>query len=76
VGGGEESTLRSALELLEELAGRRLDVTYGPAATGDMHRTSADTTRFEQATGWRARTTLREGLAAHWAWAAARVGAA
>ncbi len=46
-----------------------------PAATGDMRRTRADTTRFEQATGWRARTSLRDGLAAHWAWAAARVGA-
>jgi nucleoside-diphosphate-sugar epimerase len=41
-----------------------------------MHRTKADTTRIEQAIGWRATTPLREGLAAHWAYASARVGAA
>ncbi len=75
VGGGEEATLRDALDLLQDISGRHLDVTYAAAATGDMRRTRADTTRFEQATGWRARTPLRDGLAAHWAWAAARVGA-
>jgi nucleoside-diphosphate-sugar epimerase len=76
VGGGEEATLRDSLVLLEKVAGRRLDVAYGAPARGDMRRTAADTTRFEQATGWRARTPLRAGLEAHWAWAAARVGAA
>jgi UDP-glucuronate 4-epimerase len=75
VGGGEEATMRDALTALEEIAGRPLDLTYGPAATGDMRRTRADTTRFERATGWRAKTALHDGLAAHWAWAAARVGA-
>lgn len=75
VGGGEEATLREALDLLQEIAGRSLDVTYGPGATGDMRRTAADTERFESATGWRARTPLRDGLAAHWAWAAASLGA-
>jgi nucleoside-diphosphate-sugar epimerase len=75
VGGGEEATLRDALELLQEIAGRRLDVCYGPPATGDMRRTAADSTRLEAATGWRARTPLSDGLAAHWAWAAASLGA-
>ena len=75
VGGGEEATLRDAIALLEAVAGRDLAVTYGPPATGDMRRTRADTTRFERATGWRARTPLRDGLAAHWAWAAGRVPA-
>jgi nucleoside-diphosphate-sugar epimerase len=76
VGGGEEASVRDALTLLEEVSGATLDVALGPPATGDMLRTAADTTRFEAATGWRARTSLREGLAAHWDWAAARVGAA
>src|SRR3954466_3486611 len=47
VGGGEESTLRDAIDLLREVAGRELRVTYGPPQTGDMHRTKADTTRLE-----------------------------
>ena len=75
VGGGEEASLRDALGLLEELAGRPLEVRYGPAAAGDMRRTKADTGRIERELGWRATTPLRDGLAAHWAWASGRVAA-
>ena len=76
VGGGEESTMREALALLEEVAGRPLRVRPGPLQTGDMHRTKADTTRIEDAIGWRATTPLRAGLAEHWAYVSARVGTA
>ena len=48
VGGGEEATMRQALALLEEIAGRTLEVTFGPSQTGDMRRTKADTRRIEQ----------------------------
>jgi nucleoside-diphosphate-sugar epimerase len=75
VGGGEEATMREALQLLGEVAGRPVRVRYGPPQTGDMHRTRADTARIEQAIGWRATTPLREGLSAHLSWASARVGA-
>ncbi len=46
VGGGEEATLKAALEVLESIAGRPLEITYGPAASGDMKRTRADTKRI------------------------------
>jgi nucleoside-diphosphate-sugar epimerase len=74
VGGGEEATLREALDLLEEVAGRPLDVVYGPAQPGDNRRTKADTSRLEAAVGWRATTPLRAGLARQWEWALARSG--
>jgi UDP-glucuronate 4-epimerase len=73
VGGGEEASLREAIVLLEEIAGRSLDVSYGPPAPGDMRRTSADTSRIERALGWRATTPLQAGLEAHWSWASGRV---
>ena len=73
VGGGEEATMRDAVAIAEEVSGRTLRVTYGPPQTGDMHRTNADSTRMERATGWRATTPLRDGLAEHWTWAAGRV---
>ncbi len=76
VGGGDEATMREAIALLEEVAGRTLDVAFGPPQVGDMHRTKADTTRIEGELGWRASTPLRRGLEEHWAWASARVGAA
>jgi nucleoside-diphosphate-sugar epimerase len=73
VGGGEEYTMRDAIALLGEVAGKPLRVRYGPPQTGDNHRTKADTTRIEEAIGWRATTPLREGLREHWSWASARV---
>ncbi|MGN6799034.1 MAG: NAD-dependent epimerase/dehydratase family protein [Gaiellaceae bacterium] len=76
VGGGEEYTMRDALALLEDVAGRRVRVRYGPPQTGDNHRTKADTTRIERAIGWRATTPLREGLQAHWSYVSARVAGA
>ncbi len=75
VGGGEEATMREALALLEEVAGRPLQVAYGPPQPGDMRRTNADTSRIERELGWRAATPLRTGLAAHWQWASDRVTA-
>ncbi len=76
VGGGEEASLRDALGQLQEIAGCELRLSYGPAQTGDMQRTKADTTRIEKAIGWRATTSLHEGLTRHWEWASARVGTA
>jgi nucleoside-diphosphate-sugar epimerase len=73
VGGGDEATLRDALAALEEIAERPLRVRYGPAQTGDMQRTKADTSRIEAAVGWQPSTPLRAGLAEHWQWASARV---
>ena len=75
VGGGEEATVREALTLLEELAGRPLRVRYAPPQTGDMKRTMADTTRIKRELGWRTTTPLREGLAAHWSWASGTLAA-
>jgi UDP-glucuronate 4-epimerase len=76
VGGGEEATLRDAVALLEEIAGRTLRVTFGPPQTGDMQRTKADTAKIERELGWRASTPLRDGLEGHWHWCSARVGSA
>ena len=72
VGGGEEATVREALALLEEITGRPVRVRTAAPQTGDMKRTRADTSRFQDATGWRATTQLREGLAAHFDWARER----
>jgi UDP-glucuronate 4-epimerase len=76
VAGGEEATMREAIALLEEVAGRPLVVTDGAPQVGDMRRTKADTTKIEDTLGWRATTSLRDGLSRHWQWASARVGTA
>ena len=69
VGGGNETSLREVIDVLEGISGRRLDVVYEPAAKGDVKRTAADTSRLRADVGWKPETSLEEGLAAHWRWA-------
>ena len=75
VGGGEEATILESIAVLEETAGRSLDVRHVDVAKGDVLRTSADVERIRDALGWQPQTPLRDGLAAMWAWASARVAA-
>lgn len=75
VGGGREATMRETIALLEDIGGRRLDVIEGPAAAGDMRRTAPDVARVERDLGWRATTSLEDGLRAQWEWASSRVAA-
>ena len=75
VGGGEEATMREAIALLEEVAGRPLRVATdrrSQATCGGRRPTRAGSSGE---LGWRAATPLRDGLAEHWQWASARVGA-
>jgi UDP-glucuronate 4-epimerase len=75
VGGGEEATMREAIATLERVSGRNLDLVESPAAAGDVRRTSADATRIGRDLGWRATTSLEDGLRAQWEWASVRVAA-
>lgn len=75
VGGGQEATMNEALALLEEIAGRKLDLWRESPVPGDQRRTKADTARIRDELGWEPRTPLEAGLRAQWEWAAGRVGA-
>ena len=75
VGGGEEATMRDAIATLERVSGRTLDLVESPSAAGDVRRTSADATRIGRDLGWRATTSLEDGLRAQWEWASVRVAA-
>jgi UDP-glucuronate 4-epimerase len=75
VGGGAEATMREAIETLERVSGRTLELVERPAAKGDVRRTAPDTTRIERDLGWRATTSLEDGLRAQWEWASTRVAA-
>jgi nucleoside-diphosphate-sugar epimerase len=75
VGGGSETSMLEAIELLERISGRTLDLVVGEPSTGDVKRTSPDTSRIRADLGWKPEVALEDGLAAHWEWAAERVGA-
>jgi UDP-glucuronate 4-epimerase len=76
VGGGCEISLHEVIELCRHLCDRELDVRYTCAATCDVRRTAADTSRILADVGWQPQTRLEEGLTAHLSWAAssARAG--
>ncbi|MDH4076489.1 MAG: GDP-mannose 4,6-dehydratase [Acidimicrobiia bacterium] len=70
VGGGQEATLRQVIDLVGSIAGRPVPLEWGPAQRGDVRRTGADTSLARAVLGWAPTTTLAEGLAAQFAWAA------
>lgn len=73
VGGALEASLNQAIGVLEEIAGRRLEVAREPAVPGDQRRTRADTTRIRTELGWSPSVGLDDGLSAQWLWASAKV---
>jgi UDP-glucuronate 4-epimerase len=73
VGGAHEVSMNDAIELLERISGRRLELTRGQAVPGDQRRTKADTTRIRTELGWEPQVSLEEGLSRQWEWASARV---
>jgi UDP-glucuronate 4-epimerase len=75
VGGGSEATMLEAIELLERVAGRSLRLHRSGRQTGDVRRTSADTSRIAGELGWKPTTALEDGLRAQWSWATSRVAA-
>jgi len=68
VGGGSQTALEETLALIEEFAGRPLEVNHGPPRSGDVKDTSADTTRAREKLGYRPQVGLREGLLAEFEW--------
>ncbi len=70
VGGGCEVSVHEVIEQCRHLSDRELDVRYTRAATGDVRRTAADTSRILADVGWQPQTRLEEGLTAHLSWAA------
>jgi len=73
VGGGNETSLLDAIAVCERLSGRTLELEFAEVATGDMRRTSADTSRAARDLGWTPLTTLEEGLAQQLRWAGVAV---
>jgi nucleoside-diphosphate-sugar epimerase len=68
LGGGSPASLRDAIELVEELAGRALDVKYGDPEAGDVRDTAADTTVAREALGFSPQIGLAPGLSAEFYW--------
>ncbi len=74
LGGGPDNTLAIWSEfgpLLEQLAGRTVEVNYGPWRPGDQRVFVADIQRAAERLGWRPRVSPQEGIHRLYEWVAA-----
>lgn len=71
LGGGAQIGLNDAIGMIEEIAGKPLQVIRDERETGDVRDTGADTTRARTELGFEPSVDFREGLARQFAWVAA-----
>ena len=74
IGGGQEITLREAVELIAEATAATPRIRYEDARPGDQVRTWADTEKARQAFGYRPSVTPSVGLREQVEWQAASGG--
>jgi GDP-L-fucose synthase len=73
VGAGEDLSIRELAELVREVVGYRGGIAFDPSRPDGTPRKLLDVSRLS-ALGWRARTPLREGIAATYRWYLGRAG--
>lgn len=75
IGGGTANTvsLRELLEIIERALNTPVEVEFDAWRTGDQKYYVSDLARFRAATGWRPRTSVRQGVEALAAWLDAAV---
>ena len=70
LGSGEVVTVKQCLSLIEEISGRKELIRFGalPYKKGEIFSYEPLLSQTEAALGWKASTSLREGLASTWDW--------
>jgi nucleoside-diphosphate-sugar epimerase len=69
IGGGSQTTVREAIEILEGLLDGDLTLDHRSPEPGDVKRTGADIGRARADLGFEPRTSLSEGLLRQFTWA-------
>ena len=68
LGGGSSVTVNHVLDLVADIAGKKLRRRHTARQAGDHRRAGASISRARIQLGWEPRTSLREGLAEQWKW--------
>jgi UDP-glucose 4-epimerase len=68
VGSGVETTVLELYRACAEVAGSAAEPAFEPARLGDLRRSALDVSAAASELGFRAGTTLGEGIARTWAW--------
>lgn len=62
LGGHEVITINNLIKLIEDVAGKKAIVEYGPPNLADMRSNWADVTKAGELLGWEAQFNLRSGI--------------
>lgn len=62
IASGQQTTLQTVLDLLQEISDTRVTPTYSQPHAGDVQATHADISRATRLLGYTPRVTLRDGL--------------
>jgi UDP-glucose 4-epimerase len=73
IGGGTPASIREVLEMIQELAGKPLEVDYLDQELGDVRDTAADTSLARQYLDFDPQTSLEDGLRAEFDWVAGAI---
>ncbi len=68
VGGAARATVNELIDLVQRTLGNWVEVTYGPAAEGDVRSTWADLERVGRELSYQPRVSLEEGIKAQVQW--------
>jgi UDP-glucose 4-epimerase len=71
IGTGRETTVLDLHRACAQAAGRPADPRFEPTRLGDLQRSVLDVSRAADELGFRARTSLADGIARTWAWTTA-----
>jgi UDP-glucose 4-epimerase len=75
VSTGVETDVVAIAAAVRKAAGTAVEVTHGPAKSGDLARCSIDSTRIREKLGWRPRVSLDDGILRTVEWFRAHPGA-
>lgn len=68
IGNSESVPLMEFIEAIEDAAGREAVKEFLPMQPGDVYQTNADTSKLEEATGFRPSVDIREGVRRYVEW--------
>lgn len=68
IGGGSRISLNEILEIIGDLAGKKLAVVYSSVKKGDVRHTSADITKAQKNLGYQPKVKIKEGLQREYNW--------
>lgn len=68
VGGGSRVTVNQVLKIIEEIVGKKIEVSYLSRIAGDAAHTGADTTLARTHLGYAPKVSVRDGLKAEIDW--------